>query len=224
MLATKVQNKTPAWNQNFAVKIACCESLFAAWEGGERWKNSRYLHLKNLWAFSRVFQLARTPTASNRYTFSRRENGQSLHDSWWNFNAKCLDSAARIEREKSRNCIWHRRGQSFDDFNSREINANSSHGLHRMQFAINLTARIYYIMQQHPLNAPSGWLVAVRLKSFIHFYTSPNITHNWSPSRQISVRPYIIGFAPKAVQQRVEINSDVTVTTREPIIHPIKLF
>lgn len=28
----KVRNKTPAWNQNFAVKIACCESLFAAWE------------------------------------------------------------------------------------------------------------------------------------------------------------------------------------------------
>lgn len=47
-------------------------------------------------------------------------------------------------------------GRVFDDFNSREINANSSHGLHRMQFAINLTARIYYIMQQHPLNAPSG--------------------------------------------------------------------
>lgn len=34
----KVRNKTPAWNQNFAVKIACCESLFAAWRANKKFR------------------------------------------------------------------------------------------------------------------------------------------------------------------------------------------
>lgn len=106
----KVQNKTPAWNQNFAVKIACCESLFAAWDASAGRKNvARYLHLKNLWAFSGVLPATLRALCSVAWKFNSpplRHNGQSLHDSRWNFNAKCIWIGLRPSPGEEK-CIWH---------------------------------------------------------------------------------------------------------------------
>lgn len=60
----KVENKTPAWNQKLAVKIACCESLFAAWEvnGGKKVNIFRVIYI---WEIYEPFLVFRCRCSSN---------------------------------------------------------------------------------------------------------------------------------------------------------------
>lgn len=89
--------------------------------------------------FSQRTNLHGMKTATSTDTFSTMDkvymiHGEILMQSVW---------IARVERGEAKIASDIERW-NFDDFNSPEINANSSHGLHRMANAINLTARIYY--------------------------------------------------------------------------------
>lgn len=106
----RIKNNTQSRKQNTSMKSKlCCKNSmlreFICRLRSEQKKNSRYLHLKNLWAFSRVFGAARFVVLHRGmkiYLYATfRNNGRSLHDSWWKFNSKCL------KREKKGYIVWN---------------------------------------------------------------------------------------------------------------------
>lgn len=104
--------KTPAWNQNFAVKIACCESLFAAWEVKRKKNFALFTFEKFMSLFSGFCEarfvgcfMAQSTLFHSIRLFLAGGAGQSLHDSWWKFNAKVLRGVLRPCRKVK--CNWH---------------------------------------------------------------------------------------------------------------------
>lgn len=121
----RTQSETPAWNQNFAVKIACWESLFAAWEVNAK---NRVIYIWKIYEPFLEFsasskRLAVMLRGVKLYLHTLHNNGQSLHKK----HGKSLDGftwSGRHGVERNASDIE----QPFDDFNSHYIRVNLEFG------------------------------------------------------------------------------------------------